>query len=119
MFQLLWNAFVEDGLQDYFKTYLRGYSSDGAATVKSALFKLRKEGINPDIVGMHCAAHRLDLVTSHAFKAFPFLLHLDDVINEQHNFLNGHSLKVREFLNEVILDEEDSFFQLHALFPVR
>jgi hypothetical protein len=119
LFKLVWDAIIKDGLEEYMKAKLRGYSSDGANVVRAAFLRLLKRKTNDQILGVHCSAHRLDLVTKHAFKAFPFLLHLDAVINDQYNYLGSRSLKLQAKLQSIIDELDDSFFRLHRLYPVR
>ena len=38
---------------------------------------------------LHCMAHRLNLVTQHAFRAIPYAGQLEAYINKLHSFYHG------------------------------
>ena len=70
---------------------LRGIGTDGAATMigcHSGVVTRLKE-IAPSAVGVHCAAHRLNLASTHAANAIPYVKKFNQIIHQLFDYFDN------------------------------
>ena len=73
-------AFVEQASLDMSK--LRGIGTDGAATMLGCCTGVvtRLQAIQPSAIGVHCAAHRLNLASSQAGDSVQYVKHFKNIL---------------------------------------
>ena len=79
---------------------LRGIGTDGAATMigcHSGVVTRLKE-IAPSAVGVHCAAHRLNLASTHAANAIPYVKKFNQIIRQLFDYFDNSVVRTGSLL---------------------
>ena len=74
---------------------MRGIGTDGAASMigkhNGSVTRLR--AITPTAISVHCAAHRLNLASSHAANAIPYVKKLNSIVRHIFDFLDNSCVR--------------------------
>ena len=74
---------------------MRGIGTDGAATIVECRNEAAKRLKThcPSAIGVHCAAHRLNLASSHAGNSAAFVKQFHTIIRQVHDFFNNSDVQ--------------------------
>ena len=88
---------------------VRGIGTDGAATMvecRNGVVKRLKVHC-PSAIGVHCAAHRLNLASSHAGNSVPFVKQFHTIIRQVYDFFNNSAVRTAGLKSiETLLEEK-------------
>ena len=75
---------------------MRGIGTDGAATMAGCHNGVvaRLERITPSAIGVHCAAHRLNLALSQAGNAVPYIKKINSIIHQIFDFYDNSAVQM-------------------------
>ena len=86
--------FTEKNFLDMAK--LRGIGTDGAATMAGCrtgvVVRLKK--ITPSAIGVHCAAHRLNLASSQAAAKIPYVNKFQNILRQLFDYFDNSSVRM-------------------------
>lgn len=105
----------------YFKKYMRGYASDGAAVMtghRNGLVALIRQYVEEPIYAVHCMAHKLQLSLQKAFSINPFFKEMDTIINHVYAFYSRGE-KRDQHLRETALNLKSKYYRLTYIYDVR
>ena len=123
LFQLLVDAFQEDGLYNSFLLQTVGFASDSAPVMigsKGGLAALINNTVQSDVYTSHCAAHKLELAAGHAFeKVDGFKNKFEKFINSIYSFYYNKSFKCKETLMHTAEIMGEAFYELNYIFTIR
>ena len=75
---------------------MRGIGTDGAATMTGRQNGVvaRMKSVTPSTIGVHCAAHRLNLASSQAANAVPYVKKFSDVLRQLFDFYDNSAVRI-------------------------
>jgi hAT family C-terminal dimerisation region len=116
-------ALREDGLYDLFKRNCFRIATDGAPVMqgkKAGLAKLLNDVADNNIYTIHCMAHKMQLVITHAFEKIPgFKNHLENTINGIYSFYNDKSFKRKESFIKTAEELGNTFYEVNYIYSSR
>ena len=74
---------------------MRGIGTDGASTMigcRSGVVT-RLKSITPSAIGVHCAAHRLNLASTHAAEAVPYVKKFSSILRQLYDFFDNSAVR--------------------------
>uniref|UniRef100_A0A8C5QKG7 TTF-type domain-containing protein n=1 Tax=Leptobrachium leishanense TaxID=445787 RepID=A0A8C5QKG7_9ANUR len=114
-------AFLDILHLDYRGTpWVAGLGTDGAASMlghKSGLAVQMKD-ICPQIISIHCVAHRLQLAVLDVCKEVPYLQTFDDVVRRVFKYYHGSAKRLQQ-LKEVAKSLSEEILKLRDIHTVR
>uniref|UniRef100_A0A8C5LZR6 TTF-type domain-containing protein n=1 Tax=Leptobrachium leishanense TaxID=445787 RepID=A0A8C5LZR6_9ANUR len=114
-------AFLDSLHLDYRGTpWVAGLGTDGAASMlghKSGLAVQMKD-ICPQIISIHCVAHRLQLAVLDVCKEVPYLQTFDDVVRHVFKYCHGSAKRLQQ-LKEVAKSLSEEILKLRDIHTVR
>ena len=87
-------GYIEQACLDMGK--LRGIGTDGAPTMVGSRTGVvtRLQAIQPSAVGVHCAAHRLNLASSHTGDKVPYIKHFKSILRQLFDFFDNSAVRM-------------------------
>ena len=87
-------GYIEQACLDMGK--LRGIGTDGAPTMVGSRTGVvtRLQAIQPSAVGVHCAAHRLNLASSQAGDKVPYIKHFKSILRQLFDFFDNSAVRM-------------------------
>jgi len=123
LFNVIKDAFKQDKLLEYFKEKAYGFVSDGAPVmlgVRGGLSRLINGMTVNNLYNVHCMAHRLQLVTGHAFdEVNGFKQNFESVVNGLYSFYYDKSFKRKHSLIQTAEELGFKFNELHYIYSIR
>jgi hypothetical protein len=107
LFNLIVDAFVDDGIEDYMKSKLVSFISDGAAVLSSASnsvsARFRKWITPPNrrLIKVHCCPHRLQLALNHSFKKSEIVSDIEQFLSDIASYFYGASHKRKAHIQKL------------------
>ncbi len=92
LFELIVNAFKDDGMYDYFKENMIGFISDSARVLmgaKNSVMSKFKDWIKSKgkkLFSIKCSAHKLETAVKHSYKKISSIQYVEDSLNDIANF---------------------------------
>ena len=76
-------------------TKLRGIGADGAATMRGCgtCVVVRLKQITPSAIGVHCAAHRLNLASSQAADKVQYVKKFQNILRQLFDYYDNSSVR--------------------------
>ena len=76
-------------------TKLRGIGTDGAATMRGCgtCVVVRLKQITPSAIGVHCAAHRLNLASSQAADKVQYVKKFQNILQQLFDYYDNSSVR--------------------------
>ena len=76
-------------------TKLRGIGTDGAATMTGCHDGVvaRLKETTPSVIGVHCAAHRLNLASSQAGDAIPYVKKFNNILRQLFDYFDKSAVR--------------------------
>lgn len=129
MFQEILTVIREDGLEETFRTRLVGFGSDGASVMTGNTNGMRMQFRNyfkkTQLVGVHCLAHKLELVIHRAMNdiytetSFELYGNLTSAINTFSDFFGAQATKRKATLLTVFKAYKLKYYKLRRIFDIR
>ena len=79
---------------------MRGIGTDGAATMTGCRtgVVVRLKETTPSAIGVHCAAHRLNLASSHAADGIPYVKKFQNILRQLYDYFDKSSVRMAGLL---------------------
>ena len=120
--QCLLDKLKSDGSYDAIKSRIIAFISDGASVMqgkwKGMGTLLRKE-FGPQLVSVHCGAHRLELMFGHSMDSFDNFKRIEEQANKLHAFYGMAAKKRYGSLVEFLKTNDIKEFAISKIYKVR